>query len=228
MQQQVDCSWTLHRIETDINHSIAGPIPNFIKTATPICRPGSDDAFNRIKDWISTCSRHIDCRSLSGASLPKRVIDVITAAPDVVLVNSNSEAGQYTCLSHPWGKEVPLMTKISTLNPHLNRISFDELPPTFQDAVKITRHIGIRWIWIDALCIIQDDSLDWERESSDVATIYSNSYLTIAATSSARPSDGCFRRIEVPKHSLVRSPTTMNLLEGFYFREQVGPQHQGF
>ncbi|KAE9363409.1 HET-domain-containing protein, partial [Stipitochalara longipes BDJ] len=146
--------------------------------------------------------------------LPKRVIDVLAATPDVVLVNSDGGRGQYTCLSHPWGDEVPLRTTIRNLQTHQNRIPFEKLPLTFQDAVKITRRIGVRWIWIDSLCIIQDDSLDWEKESSTMAAIYSNSYLTIAATSSERPSDG------------FRSPRSMNLLDGFYFRDVTSQMEQ--
>jgi len=67
----------------------------------------------------------------------------------------------------------------------------EDLPKTFQHAVKITRDIGIRFLWIDSLCIVQDDPADWEIEASKMASIYSGSYLTIAAISSRDSRGGC-------------------------------------
>jgi hypothetical protein len=67
------------------------------------------------------------------------------------------------------------------------------LPQTFADAVKITRAMNIQYLWIDSLCIVQDDMDDWQNEAALMATIYRNSYLTIAATASKDSSGGCFR-----------------------------------
>jgi hypothetical protein len=73
--------------------------------------------------------------------------------------------------------------------------SMDMLPKTFQDAIIISRSIGIRYIWIDSICIVQDSPEDWEKESARMADIYSNSFLTIAATASPDSQVGClFRR----------------------------------
>ena len=69
---------------------------------------------------------------------------------------------------------------------------FNELPKTFQDAVTINRKLGIRHIWIDSLCIIQDDDEDWRMESSKMASIYQNGFLTIAASRASGDNDGCF------------------------------------
>jgi hypothetical protein len=63
-------------------------------------------------------------------------------------------------------------------------IPIDTLPRTFQDAILITRQFGLRYLWIDSLCIVQDDEEDWRKESSAMASIYSNAYLTIAASNS--------------------------------------------
>ncbi len=65
-----------------------------------------------------------------------------------------------------------------------------ELPLTFQHAIAVTRALGIQYLWIDAICIIQDDDKDWEVESGNMASIYGNSYLTISATSSSSPAAG--------------------------------------
>jgi hypothetical protein len=65
------------------------------------------------------------------------------------------------------------------------------LPKTFRDAVKITHRVGKRFLWIDSLAIIQDDTKDWEFEAAQMAAIYENSFLTIAATTSENCEGGC-------------------------------------
>lgn len=58
------------------------------------------------------------------------------------------------------------------------------------DAVEVTRRIGVQYLWIDSLCIIQDDRNDWEDQSSRMADIYKNAYLTLAADASPDSSGG--------------------------------------
>jgi hypothetical protein len=70
----------------------------------------------------------------------------------------------------------------------------DDLPPTFQDAVKLVRALGIQYIWIDSLCIVQDDEKEWRQEASRMGDIYGSSYLTIAATAAIDSSKGIFSR----------------------------------
>jgi hypothetical protein len=63
---------------------------------------------------------------------------------------------------------------------------------SFQDAVIVTRTLGVRYLWIDSLCICQDDLRDWEREAAKMASVYSNSYLTISVTGAKDGTVGCF------------------------------------
>ncbi len=67
-----------------------------------------------------------------------------------------------------------------------------ELPKTFRDAVRITRGLGIRYLRIDSLCIIQDDEKDWEIESAKMADVYMCSGRNLAATHSRNGNSGCF------------------------------------
>ncbi|KXX78515.1 Heterokaryon incompatibility protein 6, OR allele [Madurella mycetomatis] len=66
------------------------------------------------------------------------------------------------------------------------------LPATFQDAIDFTRRLGLRYIWIDSICIIQDSPKDWAEQSSLMADIYGNAHLTICATASAGSDGGCY------------------------------------
>ena len=84
------------------------------------------------------------------------------------------------------------MTKKDTLQERKERILTERLPKTFQDVVSIARFLEVKYVWIDSLCIIQDDESDWQREASKMAEVYANSYLIVAASSSPDSSGGCF------------------------------------
>ena len=80
----------------------------------------------------------------------------------------------------------------TTLPDFRQRIPPEALPRTFQDAISITREFGIDYLWIDSLCIIQDDPYDWAREASSMAGVYGNSALNLAASGAPNGSFGCF------------------------------------
>ncbi|KAK9782648.1 putative Heterokaryon incompatibility domain-containing protein [Seiridium cardinale] len=61
----------------------------------------------------------------------------------------------------------------------------EELPATIRDVIELTRHLGVRYLWVDALCIVQDDTQDWIHESAQMATVYAHAFLTISASSVA-------------------------------------------
>ncbi|PVH88185.1 HET-domain-containing protein, partial [Cadophora sp. DSE1049] len=95
-------------------------------------------------------------------------------------------------LSHCWGLEQIITTTTNTLQERKVGIKLSDLSKTFRHAVEITRGLGIRYLWIDSLCIIQDDMKDWEVESAKMADVYMNSQLNIAATHSSSGKGGCF------------------------------------
>jgi hypothetical protein len=96
-------------------------------------------------------------------------------------------------------------------------IPWQQLPKTFQDAIRITRELGIQYLWIDALCIIQNDVQDWEIESANMANIYSNSYLTIAATAASDSHAGLFldrwTRVEAEAHDTGAGTNVQNAIK---------------
>lgn len=106
----------------------------------------------------------------------------------------------------------PLTTTSKTIEQRLRQIPIASLPKTFQDAILFTRGLGIRYIWIDSLCIVQDSKLDWEHEASRMADVYKNSYVTIAAEASRDSHAGMFNKrdlafdpIELPFRSKARN-----------------------
>ncbi|KAJ3468234.1 hypothetical protein MRS44_002299 [Fusarium solani] len=80
-----------------------------------------------------------------------------------------------------------------------------DLPQTFQDLITVARHFSIRYVWIDALCIIQDSPQDWVFESSTMRDVYANSFCTIAASASSGPEGGLFRSRQPEQSALQLS-----------------------
>jgi len=76
---------------------------------------------------------------------------------------------------------MPLKTTKSTLAARTKSIPWSTLPKTFQDAVFIARRMDVRYLWIDSLCIVQDDEQDWMVESAKMCDIYQGAFLTISA-----------------------------------------------
>lgn len=173
-----------------------------------------------LKDWLDHCRRnHTKCREIKKTTettgtdfLPTRLIDVqaFGAASssflgnDVRLVSLNpttthSESDTntnfpppYLTLSHCWGppEKRPTTTIKSNLAQRMEGISFWELPRTFRDAIEVTRKLGHRYLWIDSLCIVQDDEQDWAHEAGLMAKVYSHSTCTLSALSSEDSSKG--------------------------------------
>ncbi|KAK4031671.1 HET domain protein [Parachaetomium inaequale] len=154
---------------------------------------------NVIKEWLGGCqSNHAACNRPSrqgSRPLPTRVLSISprnAAIPFTIQLHEpDGESAPYIALSHCWGKSGPLRTVKSNIKQHKQGIAFEALPLSFKDVVVKAWYLGFRYLWIDSLCIIQDDNDDWEAEAARMAVVYSNATLTFAATEAADPSEGC-------------------------------------
>jgi hypothetical protein len=95
---------------------------------------------------------------------------------------TNDHRDEYLTLSHCWGSDARAILTTTSLPILQKEITITDLPLTMQDAITTTRALGFRYLWIDSVCIIQDNASDWERESREMGTIYELSFCTIAAT----------------------------------------------
>ena len=162
---------------------------------------GSEPAFQWVYKWLSNCLRsHPECQKFNNLPypLPARVLDVGdedgSEDPYLYIPNFelNSQLYAYLTLSHRWGSSKMLTTTMENIEKRQTGIPLSEMPDTFRDAVIITRKLGIRYLWIDSLCIIQNSAADWEAEAAKMGNIYRHSLLTIAALSSTDSMSGCF------------------------------------
>ncbi|KAF2736111.1 HET-domain-containing protein, partial [Polyplosphaeria fusca] len=134
--------------------------------------------------WLQACTQqHSNCSLPAYTELPKRYLDLRDVLQGVIQLNeAKGEIGRYATVSHCWGESVPLTTTKATLDVRKSGIPLSELPKSFQEAILIAMEQNISFIWIDSLCIIQDDESDWTEHVRTMADIYSNSYLNIGLT----------------------------------------------
>ena len=90
---------------------------------------------------------------------------------DIRLVESSGKVGTYFCLSHAWGTHQTLRTTTANYQSHKLKIPWTPIPRTFQDVIRLTRSLGVQYFWIDSLCIIQDNPVDWAMESGSMVHI---------------------------------------------------------
>ncbi|KAL0936126.1 heterokaryon incompatibility protein [Colletotrichum truncatum] len=120
----------------------------------------------------------------------------------LALSESLSADTQYVALSHRWGTGETCCTERQNLDDMVqNGILTSQLPATFRDAVHVTRGLGFSHIWVDSLCIIQDDKEDWKREAQRMAIIYDNAVCTIAAMDGLDSDAGLVN--QTPEHKSV-------------------------
>ena len=153
--------------------------------------PTDHHCFDMALQWLENCAqKHPICNAFKRDTFtPTRLVDV---GPETNTGIHICEQGntqpldqeRYVALSHCWGLSQHLVSIHSNINDWKENIPWDRLPRTFQEAISVTRRLGLRYIWIDSLCIIQDDAKDWDKEAAKMGMIYNQAYLVIAATSS--------------------------------------------
>ncbi len=133
-------------------------------------------------------SRLLDVGTLEGRDSQTRLIRTEERDP---------ENPKYLTLSHCWGQTQHTMAlSHENLDSMMTGVSDEKMPRTFRDAIMITRFIGLRYLWIDSMCIIQptkEDNSDWDKEGRKMGDIYRNSTCTIAASSARDNTEGCFQ-----------------------------------
>lgn len=156
----------------------------------------SDKSVKQALKWYMDCQNgHGCCRPGQSPHLPIRVLDLGVADKcenTVYLVEAQSVAGQYGTISHCWPSGETVTTTNGTLESHKLGIKMRGLPESFQNAILIFRALGVRYVWVDSLCIVQDNEADWQAQSAQIDSIFANSCITIAVADDGSCTPGCF------------------------------------
>lgn len=133
------------------------------------------------------------------SKLPTRSLDVGSGeGSQVKLVDTSGEYDWYVALSHCWGTNDDLKSKVLAFQRDLRTgVHPETLPGTFQDAVYFTRRIGVRFLWIDSFCIIQDSDVDWKEQAPKMASVYQGALCTISAAASRDSHGGLYESEEI-------------------------------
>lgn len=147
--------------------------------------------------WLENClANHPGCKYERDECQrnPSRLIDVGdesgTRPPHIW--SPGTASVPYITLSHRWGTGNQIVLTKASLPAMSQRIDLAYLSQTYQDAIAITRLLGLRYLWIDSLCIIQDSMVDWQTEAAKMGDIFKFSFCTIAASWASSDSEGCF------------------------------------
>lgn len=139
-------------------------------------------------------SKHMRCPPPARAGLPTRVIDCSDPARPHLFITEGAPTDYYVALSYVWGEDQPHRTTTSRLSSYIERIDTKYIPRTIRDAIKVTHALGLRYLWVDAFCIIQDSKEDKAIEIAHIRTIFRHAYITIIAANASKVSDGFLHR----------------------------------
>lgn len=182
-----------------------------------LCQENIDFMKDALEDCVRNCS-HYKATNF----LPSRLLDLgsDSSLDTICLIQSNEvaptddiHAPRYAALSYCWGLSLAtnsvrhLRTTIESLESMKQRIHQETIPLTIMEAIKVCKVLSIRYLWVDSLCILQDHTPDWERESQSMTSIYRNAFVTIYTPSSEHSDDGFLERqrkyVAVPFQSQV-------------------------
>ncbi|KAF5025123.1 hypothetical protein F66182_2824 [Fusarium sp. NRRL 66182] len=168
----------------------------------------SETSLHRVQSWLTKCTmEHEYCNRKEPKPFPDRILDLGSASDETIrLVETRNQLGYYACLSHTWGSVQPLRTLKGNVESFKAGLPIDMLPKTFREAVAICRRLSLRYLWIDSLCIIQDSPEEWQRQSSKMATIFENAFLTVAATKAKGHQEGLHPEDQEKNACLDRIP----------------------
>ncbi|KAF2971192.1 hypothetical protein GQX73_g2406 [Xylaria multiplex] len=226
--QREDWDWQIHpelfaelKIATRAEHlqSLETLLDVLEMDTTVHPQPTSVPSLDVVRGWLETCVKgHEACNRHEGSVfMPSRFLDV--ANPNrmdlaFLMIRGEDVAAdlRYVALSHCWGKTKTIVTTKSAVNEHRNGIDVRILPRTFQDAIEIVRSLGLRYVWIDSLCIIQDDAYDWEAEAARMADVYRNAYLVLGAARADSDIAGFLDNRSLPANSTELGAFQITLL----------------
>lgn len=180
-----------------LSHTIPAGTPS---PSLQYANTGHPEVLSLAKEWLGTClTSHESCNE-SGRSknhfVPTRLVEVTRTFDGAVsarlVVRDEVKPGvPYLALSYCWGGQMPCTLSMENIS-QFRQILPRELPKTLSDAFSITLSLKYNYIWIDALCIVQDSRLDWEQEAASMGSVYQYSVCTIAAVGAGNVHVGCF------------------------------------
>lgn len=198
-----------HEHQDDESCVCRSPWPSLCYPKTDFGNTGREAALQQIRNWLLWCSiesehlvsrlslnrryPHESCQpSLQERSFPTRILRIRGARDLALHITQEALFAEYACPSYCWGGEVSVRLTTALLDKFQHGMEWELLPLTFQYAIELWHGLEMEYLWIDALCIIQDDQPDWHREAGRMASTYSQASITLAASKSRDANEGLY------------------------------------
>lgn len=173
--------------------------------------------FDMIKLWLRRCeNNHSLCSRWNEDSYPPGL--VLIDADQMCLVPTTHKPARYIALSYVWGYVAqPTLTK-AVLETWMSdgQLRNVDVPQTIRDAIHLVQNIGYRYVWVDALCIVQDDAASRHAQISQMHEIYLHADMTIVAADGDNCSEGLpgvtLGKDRVYKHHRYELPGFLSLM----------------
>ncbi|KAK0223672.1 heterokaryon incompatibility protein-domain-containing protein [Armillaria fumosa] len=204
IEKMLKSTFRLHTAEDDVAAGCIQARELLLDVDSPMC-------YSLIHKSLDKCSRHKDCPPPSCVRLPTRVIDCADRDQPRIFINQGME-GNYVALSYVWGEEQRHRTTTRNLAFYSEGIPLQNIPPTILDAITVTQKLGLRYLWVDSFCILQDSDEDKAREIAQMRHIFRNSYVTIMAACAHKVSDGFLH----DRYPAIRNLSSLDCLLPFY------------
>lgn len=166
------------------------PAARYISARGVVWEMDTNSTFDLALKCVNDCSRHEGCERAEPSSLPRRVIDCTDLARPRLVISDASAKELYVALSYVWGEEQPHRTTTKNFHRYTQAIDPSLIPKTIRDAIAVTHKLDLRYLWVDAFCIIQDSEEDKIREIPRIRSTFHNAFITIVAAGSKKVSDG--------------------------------------
>lgn len=166
---------------------------------TTVSDPSSPERFlPTLKAWIDVCAEdhfaHPKCTGFESQDdvMPGRLIKIGTS--EILSLVAPTEQVRFAALSYCWGLCDQLVTTKANVELRYNSFESSGFPQTLKDAILMTGRLELEFLWIDSLCIVQDDSEDWAAESVKMGSIFMKAHVVLAATKAKDVTEGFLQR----------------------------------
>ncbi|RAK94781.1 HET domain-containing protein [Aspergillus ibericus CBS 121593] len=168
--------------------------------------------FDLLGKWFDICDETHQSCGKSTDTWPTRVVFVGHSNKNSLQLQELESSVDYIALSHCWGDKTLEREQCLTTDRNYSQrkqgFQYDQLPRLFQNAIEVTRNLGKDYLWIDALCIIQGNKDDWQKEGKKMEDVFASAYCTIAPSSATCWVDGFLSNFptKIPIHKVCQSP----------------------